>query len=234
MSQLGEGWHNLGDLLARMLADSKDWQTLIAGILALVGAAWTVRSIRAQIRQSNKIEDDRRLRQERAARIALPLALSERASYATDCIKLLSQHMRVSPGAIDTAMKIDIPSIPVGILEPLQACAQFGDERVAGHVHRLVELLQVQHSRMEAWFRNMDANLSKSNVHSRLRTAIIDSAEIHAATGALFHYAREVEPDQLDPYDLRLRTALQIGGVSEHQMYEGEVRRRIVAQSPSR
>lgn len=206
-----------------------DWQTLIAGILALLGAAWTVVSIRAQIQQVNNIESDRRLRQERAARIALPLALSKIATYATDCIKALSSHITSSPGGIDTSVSIDIPAIPRDILEPLQACAQFGDAEIARRVNRLVELLQVQHSRMESWFGNVDMQETKVNRYSHLRIAIVDSADIHAATGALFHYARQAS-SELEPHDLRLRTALHIGGVREHQSYEAEITRRAARE----
>jgi ABC-type nickel/cobalt efflux system permease component RcnA len=69
------------------------WQTLVTGIIALVGAWWTVRGIRSQIKQTIEFERDQHEREERAARSVLPMALSEIAQYAIDCIKLLKPYV---------------------------------------------------------------------------------------------------------------------------------------------
>ncbi|QDL92242.1 hypothetical protein FDP22_10905 [Paroceanicella profunda] len=47
------------------------WQTLIAGVLAFLAAAWTVRLLRRQISQAEGAERERRRASERAARAAL-------------------------------------------------------------------------------------------------------------------------------------------------------------------
>jgi hypothetical protein len=62
------------------------WQTLIAGLLALGGAWWTVHAIRAQVGQAREVEVDRRAREERAAKVVLSLALSELTQYAKYCL----------------------------------------------------------------------------------------------------------------------------------------------------
>jgi hypothetical protein len=52
------------------------YQTLIAGVFALVGAFLTVQAVRGQIQQADRLEEERRERESYAARAALPLALS--------------------------------------------------------------------------------------------------------------------------------------------------------------
>jgi hypothetical protein len=63
------------------------WETLVTGIGAVVAAFFTVRRLREQITQTQKLADDQRQRRARAARATLPLALSQLAQYATSCIK---------------------------------------------------------------------------------------------------------------------------------------------------
>ncbi len=67
------------------------YQTLIAGLLALLGAWWTVRKLSEQIRQTAIIETDRRERRNLAARTVMPAALSALIDYATSCLKFLDQ-----------------------------------------------------------------------------------------------------------------------------------------------
>lgn len=69
-----------------------DWQTLVAGVLALIGAGATVYYIHLQIKQVEYLEVARRSREEMAARAVLPLALSQIVKYAVDCIKQIEEH----------------------------------------------------------------------------------------------------------------------------------------------
>ena len=49
-----------------------DWQTLVTGVLALLGAAATVAVVRQQINASHAQEEERRSRTHYAARAAMP------------------------------------------------------------------------------------------------------------------------------------------------------------------
>jgi hypothetical protein len=68
------------------------WQALIAGVLALVGAIGTVYFLYAQIRQAGDVDQARKSREELAAKTVLPLALSQLANYAGDCIRVLAHY----------------------------------------------------------------------------------------------------------------------------------------------
>ncbi len=59
-----------------VMIDLYNWQTLIAGGLALFGALVTVWHIRRQIRQADVLAKQRLHREEDAAKAVLPLALS--------------------------------------------------------------------------------------------------------------------------------------------------------------
>jgi hypothetical protein len=65
------------------------WETLFTGVVAIVAALSTTRSLRPQIHQTQELADDRRRRRARAARATLPLALSQLAQYAISGIKEL-------------------------------------------------------------------------------------------------------------------------------------------------
>jgi hypothetical protein len=68
-----------------------NWQTLIAGMLALVGALLTVRYLRKQIVLTENMEIERRRREENAVKAVLPMALSEIVDYSTESIRLLER-----------------------------------------------------------------------------------------------------------------------------------------------
>lgn len=95
-----------GDMICTLLLGDEgriQWETLVAGLLALGAAVCTIRQIRSQIRLTSELAADQRLRRERAARAMLPLALSEFADYAVTCIKHLQalQPYFHSNGALD-------------------------------------------------------------------------------------------------------------------------------------
>jgi len=63
------------------------WETLLTGFAAVAVAAVTVTKLNEQIRQTKKLETDKRERQAKAVRAMLPLALAEIAGYATECMR---------------------------------------------------------------------------------------------------------------------------------------------------
>jgi len=190
------------------------WQTLIAGCLALTGAWLTVRKIRQQIDQANALEKDRLLREERAARIMLPMALSALQQYAIDCIKLLLPFAPTSAAqSSEVHAGMTAPHIPANALEPIQTSAKFADDDIAEQIGGLVRWLQVQHARLEGLIERASERVTKRINKAEAITAIIDAAELHARVGGLFPYSRGVQPDPSLTFQGQLQTAVFLAGV---------------------
>jgi hypothetical protein len=179
----------LYQVLSSIVNVLSQWQTLIAGLLALAGAGWTVGSIRAQIAQATNLEKERLVREERASKAVLPLALSELVQYALDCIRFLKPSV-TDQAAIPVPLDMTTPRIPDTILEPMQACARFADPTVATHIHRVLGALQVQHSRLEGLVQRAMQREVREIWEIEAVGAMLDAAELHALCGALFMYAR--------------------------------------------
>jgi hypothetical protein len=189
------------------------WQTLVAGILALLGAGLTVWLIHRQIKQANDFERDRHIREERAARIVLPVALSAIAQYAIDCIQLLKPFAPVTGKGPQVPVGMTAPRIPDGILEPMQASARYADTPIAEEIGGTVAWLQAQHSRLEGLIERAAGRFGKDIWNVEAIGAIMDAAELHARCGKLFPYSRGSTPDPELTFQKQLQTALFLAGI---------------------
>lgn len=113
-----------------------DWQTLVAGVLALIGAGATVYYIHLQIKQVEYLEVARRSREEMAARAVLPLAFSQIVKYAVDCIKQIEEHSSRPGGRAgnpipDGMVAVSVTDDVVGVL---QQCARYADAEVVTQI----------------------------------------------------------------------------------------------------
>lgn len=189
------------------------WQTLVAGLLALLGAWWTVRGIRGQIAQTALLEKERHLREERAAKVVLPMAVSELTQYSVDCIKLLEPHVRSSGASRQVPPDMTAPRIPDAILEPMQASARFADPSVAAQIQQTLGWLQIQHSRLENLIQRARQRSSREIWEVEGVGAIMDAAELHAGCSDLFSYARGSTPDPSLTFEKKLQTALFLAGI---------------------
>jgi hypothetical protein len=195
-----------------ILKQVSEWQTLIAGFLALVGAGWTVRGLRAQIRQTEQLGEDRRRREDLAARAVLPLALSDMSRYARDCIQLLSKY--VTGGRPIVPADLEWPQASSESIATFRDCARFADPRVATQIHDLLSTLQVQQARLRSLIvksRGKQMSLDKGV------DAIINAAEVHAKNNDLFEYARDDDAVHSSTTVSQLRTALRNSGIWEVQ-----------------
>jgi hypothetical protein len=183
----------------------------VAGVLALLGAALTVSFIHRQIKHAADFEKDRHIREERAARILLPMALSAIAQYAIDCIKLLEPYGPVVGKGPQVQPGMAAPRIPDGILEPMQASARYADGTIADEIGGTVAWLQAQHARLEG-FNAQLAVRAKISGTSKL-CGIMDAAELHARCGKLFPYSRRSTPDPNLTFQKKLQTALFLAGI---------------------
>jgi hypothetical protein len=182
-----------------------NYQTLIAGILAVGGAIGTVLMINKQIRQSNKQEQKRRSHQNFAARAMMPAALSALSDYSEKCIKFLLLLLPIAPDehAVTTPISDDIPLIPSDELFTLKQCMEFGDEPITVIIADLIRKLQIQHSRL----RDMKSKPNNSFIilDANIIDYILDALEIYARCAKLFTYARrerDSAPSELEKFDM--------------------------------
>jgi hypothetical protein len=190
-----------------------NWQTLIAGILALVGAGWTVRLIRAQIRQTADMETNRRIREELAARAVLPMALAALGQYARDCIKILVIFVPGSGEQPAVTDSLAAPRIPEGVIGPLQAVARFAEPPIRNQISVLLAKLQLQEGRLQSLVtRTIEAMPERMSVNEG-EDSIIDAADLHACAGRLFAYARDTEGARKLCTAAELKNALGNAGV---------------------
>ena len=90
----------------------RDWQTLIAGLVALGAALATIEWMQKQIEETQWQADDRRRRELDAARAVLPLALSEISSYESAVartLKFLLDRALASGPAEDIFAPVELP-----------------------------------------------------------------------------------------------------------------------------
>jgi hypothetical protein len=196
------------------------WQTLIAGVLALLAAAGTIVVLRFQIRQTSKLADDRRRRRERAALAVLPLALSELQQYARNWLSGLYelrpyfQHSdSLDRAQADKCLSAwPSPRLPENVLSVLKEYIEFTDTAPAESASTLIRKLQVQQSRMreyEARLRLLHPQLPLSTID----LAIGNAAEVFARAGILLTLSRGYPVHTFDVgRDNVYRALLDVGG----------------------
>jgi len=172
-----------------------NYQTLISGLLAVVGAITTVFFINRQIRQANSQETERRRRSDFAARAMMPAALSELCQYSQKCASALVPLIENAPTTqVSVSASIrDFPAIPDDALLVLRECIEFGSEAVAENIADLIRKLQVQSSRLggEVWL----SESGNTIVPPILIDCVLDALEIYARSTSLFPYARREQDD---------------------------------------
>jgi hypothetical protein len=189
-----------------------NWQTLIAGMLALVGALITVRQIGRQIDQVAASAETQRSREEDAAKAVLPLALSQICQYSADCLQLLIGFVPGRGGAPAVTTASRVPEIPSSAVTMLQTCARHAAPDVVTKIAGLLNKLQVQHARLESL---LDRSLGRPMHTSEGLDAMVDAVDIHAKAGALFQYGRNLaELRRRAPAD-DLRSSLGANGIYE-------------------
>ncbi len=204
------------------------WQTLVAGVLALFGAGWTVWIINRQITQTAEQEKQRLQREEQAAKAVLPLALAELGQYAEDCIRLIAPYVPANGEPPEIPADFVVPRIPEGTIEPLRDCARYANAEVATQIRIMLGKLQVQHSRLRiARQHGLQGRVHTLHYHGGIG-AIIDAAELYTLTGDLLLYAREKSLDPPLSFRQRLLTPLITAGLIDHAKLIAEVDRRVL------
>lgn len=189
----------------------KDWQTLAAALVALLGAWMTVRVINQQIDQQRKQEEERRRRKDIAARAALPGALAELVQYARNAYELLlSLHL---PGRrISHPVGWTRPAplgIPADALKVVQAVIETADQSAIPRLVLILRDFQILHTRLTGLIEDVAPGAGMVVSQHNFQIHVADVAAFEVLCNAAFLYARdEVGPDELkiNPGDLSTRT----------------------------
>jgi hypothetical protein len=177
-----------------------EWQTLLTGILALVGAIWTVRLIREQISQVERHETDRLVRQHRAKRFLMAHSLSTSARYSERVIADLS----VARGMFNEDRRLAgnwIPPIfPSEVIVNLAEFIETSDRSdVNALVGELIGQLQILESRLASLVE--DSRVFRVGIKMNIAEYQIQAAKVLQICSALFPYCRtetENVPLELD------------------------------------
>ena len=139
-----------GECLAGLFCWLKDWQTLAAGVLALMAAfiAWK------QLDFQREESESRRRRRAQACRAVLPVDLSGFIRYLEECYRIAveARHALISYEenrvlAKPTLQALEMPWVPERIIANLQALIEHLDDYNAGIITKVLRVYQIQNDR---------------------------------------------------------------------------------------
>lgn len=168
----------------------KKWQTLIAGLLALAGAAWTVWIINCQIKEMLNIEEDRRAREETASRAVLTLALDSVSQYARESIQLVARYAPAKGVKPSVPSDLQVPELSSEVLSVLRDCVRYKSDK-AEQVATVLSRLQLQRARLRALIEEAKSAGIMERRWSKSIQVMYDSAELDALLYDLYRYGRE-------------------------------------------
>lgn len=212
------------------------YQTGISALVAMCAALIAYRSMLSQRRNADRqLEDARKAREDAQDRkrlasvAALPVALADVTGYAESCTRLLTE---VHP--IKFFQDCDFrPEWPEGQLPPplpsgatigtIKECVEFAPSPVALALAKLLQTLQVQHSRLEGLHADMTgrSTLEVVVVAHTIQSHLYDALELHLMGSRLFYYARGETLEAPPPVDLPgMVSTAHINGLRE-PAYDG-------------
>ena len=171
-----------------------NWQTLLAALIAFVGAILTIRNIRDQISQADRHEHERLRRQHNAVRATLPLTLSGLIATMREMLLALNE-AKVEVRRDGAASSFDPPPSPSQHIEELKDVIATTDEvSVFEPISEIIRQIQTLWARVEL-LRSRREQRRRAGLEQDINSWIMQSAEIHALVESLFEYARS-ETDQ--------------------------------------
>ncbi|MDF2367230.1 hypothetical protein [Sneathiella sp.] len=195
------------------------WQTLAAGLIALVGAlcaaGWTVHKINKQINlQKESFDEDKRrhneaiMRKELVARAELPDALTEILKFAsnivTECVEKLENGKKNNDEGTEIFQKIDYKKLlsqpPKNSINIIKTCIEYANADYAPYLLRLVLEYQINNARLS----DRSETIMSSD---RINGHIADAAFMYYLVELIFPYARgqntTVPKDAKDPKKIK-------------------------------
>lgn len=169
-----------------------DWQTLVAGFLALLGAWLTIEKISDQISQADQIEKKRLLREHQAVRATLPLTLSAICEWASDIALDLNRAgiEMAQNGERVVGDSFSPPDLPVAhIAEIQQVIRSTDDPTVIKPLCEVIREMQTLWARCGV-FKDFQRGIVRVGMLREIDTYIIQAGKIYALAGSLFEYSR--------------------------------------------
>lgn len=186
-------WSGLVNLFSMVCAAAYRWQTLIAGLLTLVTAAFAANYVVAQMRQSQELENEKRSRKRRAWVALMPQAMSTICDYCKrSYAELVTQHAVASQAPGLTSANNPVPNMPEldeSIFAEISAmieCAQ--TDREADSYAELLSQIQIHRVRWRG--RHQDLQLNRNIRAVDLETEMVLAAEIYARASNLLGASR--------------------------------------------
>ena len=153
-----------------------EWQTLITGLIALLGVLLTVWQI-----QKTQIES--RENKLKRALIFLPNALADICTYASANMIVIGE---------DIEGKTPVEGVPRklsdGVLEKLASIAECSDGVERQAIMRLAHWYQICYSRCYGYFGSEVKPINSSDAKYRM---LCDFSDLHSGASKLFNFARE-------------------------------------------
>ena len=177
-----------------------EWQGLEAGALALLAAVIGARFIYRQIRQADDHRQDEIQSRHNAARVALPLALSEVNSFVDRIAENVAAEIE-SYGAQSNAEPREHLNEKGFDVSPLQAVSLAGnvipafqgfvetltDQKEIRHVAELLSSIQILSARYE------DLNFDQAGMEMTLYGMLLDAAKVGFLNDRLYDYGRYLD-----------------------------------------
>lgn len=179
-----------------------NWQTLLSGVLALGAAVWAGKLLRAQIAQADVLHQKDVERSHNAARVALPMALSEVSQYVQKIADQVADELeKYQPGSelvpraelVRQGAEVD-PFLPVvlpkDVIPLFQAFVQtLTDQSSIRHVAELLSSIQILNSRYQGF------NFNQVAVDHSLYRLFIDASKVSYLNDRLFNYGRYLDSE---------------------------------------
>ena len=161
-----EDFMMLTELLLPIGKFACDWQTLIAGSFALLGAYFTIKKMREQIALQKQQMDWEKERAQKASRLRLSHALSELCQYYSGCIQVWRER--------DAASR---PELPLKSIDAVIDAGANADQSTFGIFNEIASSLQ-----------SFNACITGQDVD--YPAMLIDLVYLQYYTDELFDYAR--------------------------------------------
>ena len=181
-----------------------DYQTLVAGLFALVAGAVSIISLNAQMRQAEKFKRDELESERRSSQPLLSFTLVEILDYSRNCFEHLRkfevQVLASGKSSFILPVQIDVPSFPYDTFSSLQLNLKFGSPSAIVVISKLLLKMQIQNSRYHNLV-NPDVDLTDDSLLN-LHCYMVDALEISTLCSRLFPYARD-EVQEIDTHILK-------------------------------
>lgn len=190
-----------------------NYQSLIAALIALIGAFYTIKTMQKQINLSKDLALEARKRKLKASIAASPIALSNICQYAIDCGYAASQfldsqdqcgaisHEQIN--SVSGSLKIQLP---LEAIDTIKEIIEHDEKNIIQLSAKIVSTCQI----IDARFNNIrlaSKNHTIISIHN-IENRIIDCAELHALASSLFEYGRTIGEIEPESHKLLLKNSL--------------------------